>query len=65
LKNKVEDLLRTPPEIDPNSVRALIWKKVGPLSVQDFVENTPYPIDFDENLFEFGFYKDDNVEEYG
>lgn len=31
----------------------------------DFVENTPYPIDFDENLYEFGFYKDDNVEEYG
>jgi hypothetical protein len=43
----------------------LIWKKIGPLSVLDFVENTPYPIDFDENLFEFGFYKDDNVEEYG
>lgn len=65
LKNKVEDLLKSPPEIDPNSVRALIWKKIGPLSVLDFVENTPYPIDFDENLYEFGFYKDDNVEEYG
>ena len=65
LKNKVDDLLKSPPEIDPNCVRALIWKKIGPLSVLDFVENTLYPIDFDENFYEFGFYKDENVEEYG
>lgn len=35
------------------------------MTLKNFIENTNYPIDFDDDLFEFGFYKDENVEEYG
>ena len=37
LKNKKDDLLKSPPEIDLNCIRSLIWKKIEPLSVLDFV----------------------------
>ncbi len=36
------------------------WKRLGPIKIEDFVENSNIPIDLDDKLLWFGDLKKDN-----
>ncbi len=41
------------------------WRRLGPIKIEEFVENTNIPIDFDDKVYQFGDRKKSNYVEYG
>lgn len=41
------------------------WRRLGPLKVEDFVENTNIPMDFDDKLYMVGEIKKENYKDIG
>lgn len=48
LKTKLQILLNSEPQVNPNKIQLKIWKMLGPLQVDDFVNNCSTNIDFDD-----------------
>ena len=51
MKIKIDFLLNTAPEIDPNSESLKTWKRLGPLKIELIIQNSNEPLNFDGNKF--------------
>jgi len=46
--------LKNIPAVDANSLSLQTWRRIGPLSIDDFINNSQIQINFDEKIYEFG-----------
>ena len=55
LQRKIEELLNSVPNVNPQKQQKSLqnWKKLGPLSIQDYLDNIEEPLDFNGTDFEF------------
>ena len=51
LKIKIDYLLNTVPEIDPNSESLKTWKRLNPLKIEIIIQNSSEPLNFDSNKY--------------